>query len=156
MRDKTGLRPNGDAFDTFLLQEAFVGFARSASEFSERASSLAGSSVKEASVVSAHTSLRITRRIFSKWSIEILTLLYANGSMRFQEIRKSLDMISTGVLAKKLNALQEKELIERSVLNSKPPASRYSLTEKGFTVIKLSEPLLLYLRFQDGLLSKDG
>jgi DNA-binding HxlR family transcriptional regulator len=100
---------------------------------------------------SAELNLMLVRTIFSKWSIEILTVLYTVNPIGFEELRKSLKGISSRVLSKKLKMLEDMGLIERGVLNTRPPKVRYALTEKGSTVSTLGEPVLLYLRFKEGL-----
>ena len=151
MRNTAQFRRTGEVFASLLLQKAFTEFARSAEEFSRKTSVLARSAVGQDFSTSAQVNLRIARSVFSKWNIEILTLLYIQRALGFQEICKSLGTISTAVLSKKLNVLQERELVKRSVLSTKPPRVSYSLTEKGLTAARLSESLLLYLGFSEGL-----
>jgi DNA-binding HxlR family transcriptional regulator len=100
---------------------------------------------------SADLNLMLVRTIFSKWSIELLTVLYTLNPIGFEELRKSLRGISSRVLSKKLKMLEDMGLIERGVLNTRPPKVRYAMTEKGSTVSTLGEPVLLYLRFKEGL-----
>lgn len=100
---------------------------------------------------SAELNLMLVRTIFSKWSIEILTVLYTLKPIGFEGLRKSLKGISSRVLSKKLKMLEDRGLIEREVLNTRPPKVRYALTEKGSTISTLGEPVILYLRFKEGL-----
>ncbi len=100
---------------------------------------------------SAELNLMLVRTIFSKWSIEILTVLYTLRPIGFEGLRKSLKGISSRVLSKKLKMLEDRGLIEREVLNTRPPKVRYALTEKGSTISTLGEPVMLYLRFKEGL-----
>jgi len=100
---------------------------------------------------SAELNLMLVRTIFSKWSIELLTVLYTFNPIGFEGLRKSLKGISSRVLSKKLKMLEDMGLIERGVLNTRPPKVRYALTEKGSTISTLGEPVLLYLRFKEGL-----
>jgi DNA-binding HxlR family transcriptional regulator len=97
--------------------------------------------------------LRIARTVFSKWSVEILTFLYIERAARFQEIRKALGDISARVLSLKLAGLETLGFVHRTVLDTRPPGVEYSLTEKGLHVAKLGEPVFLYLRMTEGLLS---
>jgi len=99
----------------------------------------------------AELNLMLVRTIFSKWSIEILTVLYTLKPMGFEGLRRSLKGISSRVLSKKLKMLEDRGLIEREVLNTRPPKVRYALTEKGLTISTLGEPVILYLRFKEGL-----
>ena len=95
--------------------------------------------------------LTIVRTIFSKWSIEIITVLYSLKSIGFEGLRKSMMGISPRVLSRKLKILEEKGIIEREVLNTRPPRVQYALTDKGLTIATLGEPVILYLRFREGL-----
>ncbi len=151
MREVTHLRRTEEIFGPFLLQEAFLELARLAAEFSTKTFSLTESASRRDPSTSAQINLRNSKSIFGKWNIEILTLLSTQREMRFQEIRRSLGSISTAILAQKLNSLQEKEMIRRSVLGTKPPRVRYAITERGLTLARLSEPLFLYLRFIEEL-----
>ena len=98
--------------------------------------------------------LQIARTVFSKWSIDILALIYSKKTVGFQEMRRGLSRISSRVLSLKLGQMERLGLIKREILNTKPPRVQYSLTEKGLKVAKLGEPVLLYLRFMEGLLVK--
>jgi len=90
--------------------------------------------------------VEITRTVFGKWSLDILTLLYMRQSAGFQEIRRGLGRISSRVLSSKLTRMQETGLIRRDVKPTRPPRVAYSLTDHGQTVAKLGEPVFLYLR----------
>jgi len=74
-------------------------------------------------------------------------------STGFERLRKTLPGISSRILSAKLKTLEELGLVERKVLATRPPRVNYELTEKGITVAKLGEPVLLYLRYIEGLYS---
>lgn len=95
--------------------------------------------------------VEISRTIFGKWSLDILTLLYAHQTAGFQEIRRGLGRISSRVLSSKLTRMQETGLVRREVKPTRPPRVAYSLTDHGLTVAKLGEPVFLYLRLNGGL-----
>lgn len=97
----------------------------------------------------------ISRTVFGKWSLDILTFLYMRESAGFQELRRALGRISSRVLSSKLNRMQEAGLLRRDVNPSRPPRVSYSLTERGLTVAKLGEPVFLYLRLSAGLNGQD-
>ncbi len=90
---------------------------------------------------------RELREAIATWSKETYTL----KPMGFEGLRRSLKGISSRVLSKKLKMLEDRGLIEREVLNTRPPKVRYALTEKGLTISTLGEPVILYLRFKEGL-----
>lgn len=152
---KTMQLPREDASHPFLLREAFMEFGQFAAEFSRKIILLARSHPEQNPSESSQDNLRAARSIFSKWNIEILMLLYSQGAMGFQEIRRSLGLISTAILSQKLNGLQQKEIVQRSVISTRPPRVRYALTEDGLILVKLGEPLFLYLRFHDLTLSRE-
>ena len=127
-----------------------MGFARLASEFSKINLFSALSLSNEKSAPHLITP-RIAKLIFSKWTLEILTLLQNQGTTRFYDLYKNLGGVSTATLSKKLSLLEGKEVIQRLVYDTKPPAVRYALTARGATLLELSEPLLLYLRYHEAL-----
>ena len=65
-----------------------------------------------------------------KWIILILRELFA-GKRRFNEILKSLDGISPGVLSGRLCEMEKKGIIHRKVSEKAPLRVEYALTEKG-------------------------
>ncbi|MCI4320891.1 MAG: helix-turn-helix transcriptional regulator [Thermoplasmata archaeon] len=75
--------------------------------------------------------------------------LHALPAAGFEELRRNLTGISPRVLSLKLKELEEKGMVRREILDSRPPRVRYSLTERGWTVAWLSQPVLLYLRYTD-------
>jgi len=99
-----------------------------------------------------HLNLAISRIAFSKWSVDIASLLYTNRTAGFQEIRKELGHITSRVLSNKLARMEQMGLIRREVLSTRPPRVQYSLTEKGLRACKLGQPVFLYLRLTEGLL----
>ena len=149
MQNSKERRRIGFDLDSLLFEEAFVGFARLASEFSRKNlfSDLSLASRSGPGLLVP----RIAKLIFSKWTVEILTLLQDQGTVRFYDLYKALGGISTATLSKKLGSLEEKEVIQRLVHHTKPPTVRYALTERGTTLLELSEPLLLYLGYHEAL-----
>lgn len=134
-----------------FLEEAFRAFRQAASDFSGSLSQRADfrSDVQGAGV--AQLNLRVARSIFGKWSLEILVLLVTEREMGFGELRKVLKGISSRILSAKLKQLESSGLLRRQVLSTRPPRVLYGLTERGLTVTRLGEPVLLYLRFVEGL-----
>lgn len=99
----------------------------------------------------AEPNLKVVRAVFGKWSIDILVLLYSVRRAGFGEIRRLLPGISSRVLSAKLKILEDRGLLERTVIPSRPPRAEYSLTPRGLTVTRLGEPVLLFLRVGEGL-----
>jgi DNA-binding HxlR family transcriptional regulator len=93
--------------------------------------------------------IRLVRSAFGKWSAELLVALHATPSSGFEELRRALSGISARVLSIKLNELEENGWVHREILDTHPPRVRYSLTERGWTIAWLTQPILLYLRAID-------
>jgi len=93
----------------------------------------------------AGSNLEIARTIFGKWCIEIFVILYEQGPIGFEKLRKDLGSISPRVLSGKLKMMEGQALVQRTLVDSRPPSARYSLTEKGLTVARLGEPVFLFL-----------
>ncbi|MGA7922626.1 MAG: helix-turn-helix domain-containing protein, partial [Thermoplasmata archaeon] len=97
----------------------------------------------------AQVNLEIARTIFSKWSLEIMVILYTRRAVRFGELRRLLGGISSRVLSGRLKTLEDRGFIQRSILGSRPPRVVYVLTPEGHTVSRLGEPVFLYLRARE-------
>jgi DNA-binding HxlR family transcriptional regulator len=65
-----------------------------------------------------------------RWTISIL---YASidGAARFNEFLDALGRVPPATLATRLNDLVEAGLLDRRVLDTRPPAVEYTLTEQG-------------------------
>jgi DNA-binding HxlR family transcriptional regulator len=101
--------------------------------------------------VAAQVNLELAKTVFSKWSIEILTLLYSARSASYGELKRELQGITSKVLSEKLKKLESGGLARREIVAGKPPRIVYSLTEDGITVAKLGEPVFLFLGYKEGL-----
>jgi len=60
-----------------------------------------------------------------------LWILDTNGALRFGELRRKVDGISTKVLTERLRMLESLEMIHRHHEPTIPPRVTYSLTERG-------------------------
>jgi len=89
--------------------------------------------------------LRLVRSVFGKWSTEVLVVLHSAPSVGFEELRRALPGISPRVLSLKLKGLEQYGMVRREILDTRPPRVRYTLTERGWTVAWLSDPILLFL-----------
>jgi DNA-binding HxlR family transcriptional regulator len=69
-----------------------------------------------------------------------LSILYASveGAARFNEFREALGRVPPATLAARLTGLVEAGVLERRVLDTRPPAVEYRLTRRG----KRFEPLV--------------
>jgi DNA-binding HxlR family transcriptional regulator len=99
----------------------------------------------------AQVNLKLAKMVFSKWSIEILTVLYSVRSASYGDLRRALRGITSRVLSDKLKKLEAGGLVTRAIVDARPPRTVYSLTEDGITVAKLGEPVFLFLGYKEGL-----
>ena len=73
----------------------------------------------------------ILSRLGDKWSLLVLTTLYSNGTMRFNDIQRSLGDISQRMLTVTLRSLEADGLVHREVYPEVPPRVEYTLTDIG-------------------------
>ncbi len=83
-------------------------------------------------------------RINSKWAMLIMTTLHANGTLRFNEIQKTIGDISHRMLTVTLRTLEDDGMIERNIYAEVPPRVEYALTEKGESFIPIVEQLVAW------------
>jgi DNA-binding HxlR family transcriptional regulator len=72
-----------------------------------------------------------------RWTLSIL-YVSVEGAARFNEFRAALGRIPPATLTLRLTELVDAGLLERRVLDTRPPAVEYRLTREG----KRFEPLL--------------
>jgi DNA-binding HxlR family transcriptional regulator len=63
----------------------------------------------------------------------LLSVLYAahSGALRFNEFKQILGAIPPRTLTQRLSELEEAGLLERTVIDARPPRVEYRLTEAG-------------------------
>ncbi len=128
------------------LQEKFEEFGEVSSEFVREIGIIHDFSYAGNKSRSVADNVNVTKKVFSKWSIEILVSVYSLKSVGFGDLKKLLSGISSRVLSQKLKDLQALGLLERQVSDVGPPCVRYRLSRKGVTLAKLGEPVILYMR----------
>jgi DNA-binding HxlR family transcriptional regulator len=126
------------------VDTCFREFRESAVRLVERVNDLLGLEHPRSS--GAPKDLRLVRAVFGKWSTELLVALHTAPSMGFEELRRSLPGISPKVLSLKLKAMEQHGMVERMIVDARPPRVQYTLTERGWTVAWLSDPVLLFLQ----------
>ena len=72
----------------------------------------------------------VLARVGDKWSVLVVTRLGA-GSMRFNELRRSIGGISQRMLTLTLRGLERDGLVTRTVFPTIPPRVDYALTPLG-------------------------
>jgi DNA-binding HxlR family transcriptional regulator len=75
--------------------------------------------------------------IGSKWKIPILWHLADDGTLRYNELKRSVYGITNIMLTQCLRELEEHGLVERREFGTIPPKVEYSLTERGKTLMPL-------------------
>ncbi len=70
------------------------------------------------------------RIIGSKWTILIIRDLL-QGTLRFGELRKSLDGVSPKTLSERLKSLEKEGILVKKIYPEVPPRVEYSLTKRG-------------------------
>lgn len=79
--------------------------------------------------------------IGGKWKTVILYHLLSR-TLRYNEIRKEMPMVTERTLSLQLKTLEEDGVIQRKVYTTKPPLKvEYSLTEFGKTLIPLIQAI---------------
>lgn len=121
-------------------------FAEEARKFSKEFSQAAGRPFIRDPVRSATRNVHLTRSLFAKWSIEILFALYALRELGFQELKDTMGSITPRVLSQRLRSLEERGLVARKVLATRPTRVHYSLTEDGLLLARIGEPVFLFLK----------
>ena len=130
--------------DSQELERRFREFANQAASFTRQTIGSTVPGQKDRTTL-AGSNLEIARTVFGKWCIEIFVILYEQGPIGFEKLRKDLGSISPRVLSGKLKMMESQALVQRTLVDSRPPGARYSLTEKGLTVARLGEPVFLFL-----------
>lgn len=79
--------------------------------------------------------------IGNKWHPVIIHRLLNRGPLRFNELADEVGPITNKVLSNSLKDLQEKELVERTIVNEQPVEVEYALTERGESLESVIESL---------------
>lgn len=75
-----------------------------------------------------------------KWKLLILFQLF-KGSLRLNELKKSIPDISEKMLIQELKNLVDSDLVSRKNFGEVPPRVEYALTEKGKAAMPLIEAM---------------
>lgn len=79
--------------------------------------------------------------IGKKWHPVIVHRLLAHNALRFNELNEEIDSITNKMLSQSLEDLEEKNLVNREIVNEKPVAVEYALTERGRSLKPVIESL---------------
>ncbi len=80
-----------------------------------------------------------------RWTVSILYASHG-GAVRFNEFLQALGTVPPATLAQRLTDLEQAGVLERVVLDSRPPRAEYRLTPRGRQLRALVEALT---RFAD-------
>lgn len=81
------------------------------------------------------------KAIEGKWKIPILWVLSQNGTLRFNELKKSVEGITNMMLTSSLKELENDGLVNRVQYNKIPPHVDYSLSEIGEKLLPVLDEL---------------
>src|ERR1700734_3941274 len=87
----------------------------------------------------------VLARVGDKWSILVVSRL-GEGSLRFNELRRSIGGISQRMLTLTLRGLERDGLVTRTVFPTVPPRVDYELTQLGRSLWKPVEALGAWAR----------
>jgi DNA-binding HxlR family transcriptional regulator len=77
-----------------------------------------------------------------KWKLSVVWQLVGQKCIRFNELQRHLDGISTVVLKRTLQELQEYEIVHREQYNEVPPKVEYSLTTLGYGLLPVFKAMV--------------
>lgn len=83
----------------------------------------------------------VLSKVGDKWSVLVLLLLKAGGTLRFNQIAGILGDISQKMLTTTLRSLEADGLVHRKIYPEIPPRVEYSLTERGLSLVPLLQQL---------------
>jgi len=76
----------------------------------------------------------VLTRVGDKWSLQVISQL-GEGTLRFTELKRSVDGISQRMLTLTLRQLERDGLVERTVYPTVPPKVEYTLSDFGRTIL---------------------
>lgn len=76
-----------------------------------------------------------------KWNPVIVHRLLEDGPLRFNELSAAIDEVSNSVLSESLDELEDDDIVNRTIVNEKPIAVEYSLTDHGKALQGIIEAL---------------
>lgn len=82
-----------------------------------------------------------SRFLFRKGAIEVISYLSKVKKTNYYSIQKQNFVGSRQTLANLLKEMEERGILNRKIIESRPPKVEYSLTAKGEETIKLLEML---------------
>ena len=84
---------------------------------------------------------KLLNQILGRWIMYILWILDKNGSLRFGELSRKVEGISTKILTERLRKLEAMGVVYRNYKATIPPEVTYGLTERGQELSRTLDPL---------------
>jgi len=81
------------------------------------------------------------RFLFRKGAIEVISYLFKVKKINYYAIQKQNFVGSRQTLANLLKMLEERGILTREIIESRPPRVEYSLTKKGKEIAKILKVL---------------
>lgn len=95
--------------------------------------------MKENAKTSVECPFRYTLNVLEgKWKFPIIYSLFNKGTLRFKELERDVEGITSRMLIKELKMLEKNGIVKRKAYATVPPTVEYSLTECGRTL----EPII--------------
>jgi DNA-binding HxlR family transcriptional regulator len=91
----------------------------------------------------------LTALLERRWSLSVLYAAHL-GAVRFSEFEQALGQVPPATLATRLADLESAGLLERRVLDTRPPRTEYSLSAEGRRLAPLLEALTTCSRGRGG------
>ncbi|MFS0704402.1 winged helix-turn-helix transcriptional regulator [Cellulomonas sp. 179-A 9B4 NHS] len=82
--------------------------------------------------------------VTSRWGVLVLVAL-SDGSLRWGELRRTVEGVSEKMLAQTLRTLEADGLVDRTVAATVPPRVDYALTELGHDLAAHLLPLMSWI-----------
>ena len=76
-----------------------------------------------------------------RWTVSVLYVSHEGGAVRFNEFLQALGSIPPATLAQRLTDLEQAGVLERNVIDARPPRVEYRLTERGHELRSLVNAL---------------
>jgi len=86
---------------------------------------------------------RATQIFDGKWTTLVLRDLLG-GKKRYSELQRSLAGISPRLLSARLRLLEQQGLVQRTVYDTVPPTTEYTLTRQGMAIMPVVQALAAY------------
>lgn len=84
----------------------------------------------------------VLSRMMDKWTLLALYTLEQQGTMRFNDLRRSIPDVSQKMLTVTLKSMEADGLVSRKVIPAVPVKVEYTLTDRAMSVMPLLDQLL--------------